>query len=122
MSTDAPRLTKIGTEVLGVRVVSGAVSEAEPGSVILRQLYPGAPCDIGVVDSIEEGTGQTTIFPAHRRDWSDRDRLHLAEFFAARHTERCIADHKERHAAHHLDHADPTERFTAPSRTEPADD
>jgi hypothetical protein len=100
MTTDTHRLTKIGTEVLGVRVVSGSVSEAEPGSVVLRQLYPGTPCDIGVVDSIEEGTGQTTIFPAHRRHWSDRDRLRLAEFFAARYIER----------------------FTAPLHMEPAGD
>jgi hypothetical protein len=80
--------TKIGTEVFGVRVVSGAVHPDEPGSIVLRQLYPGQSADIGVIDSIENGTGQTTIYPGHRREWTDRDRLRLAEFFAARYTER----------------------------------
>ncbi|HEY1094771.1 MAG TPA: hypothetical protein VGE61_08710 [Glycomyces sp.] len=80
--------TKIGTEVIGVRVISGSVNAAEPGTVVLDQLYPGTPTTIGAVDSIAEGTGQVTIYPSHRREWTTRDRLRLAEFFAARHAER----------------------------------
>lgn len=83
-----PPETKIGTEVIGVRVISGSVNEAEPGAVLLHQLYPGTPTTIGVVDSIADGTGQTTIYPTHRRQWTAVDRLRLAEFFAARYCER----------------------------------
>ncbi|MFG3339139.1 hypothetical protein [Glycomyces sp. NPDC048151] len=83
-----PAQTKIGTEVIGVKVISGSVTEAEPGTVVLHQLYPGTPTTIGVVDSITDGTGQTTIYPAHRRDWTAVDRLRLAEFFATRYCER----------------------------------
>jgi hypothetical protein len=81
-------ITKIGTEVCGTRVISGYLRHDEPGTVVLRQLYPGAPADIGTLDSIEEGTGQLVIYPAHRREWTDRDRLRLAEFFADRYLER----------------------------------
>ena len=94
MSTDTDdttldaTVTKIGTEVFGVRVISGAVHHDEPGSIVLRQLYPGQPADIGVIDTIADGTGQSTIYPGHRREWTDRDRLRLAEFFAARYTDR----------------------------------
>jgi hypothetical protein len=83
--------TKIGTEVFGVRVISGAVDRAEPGSIVLRQLYPGQPTDIGVIDSIAEGTGELTLYPAHRREWTDRDRAALAAFFAACYTDRYLA-------------------------------
>jgi hypothetical protein len=90
-AAEPPGSTKIGTEVVGVRVVSGSVSDAEPGSVVLRQLYPGTPHDIGVIDSIEAGTGQVTIYPAHRREWTDRERLRLGEFFSVRYAERVAA-------------------------------
>ncbi|MCD0444802.1 hypothetical protein LO763_14375 [Glycomyces sp. A-F 0318] len=92
MSTDTSASpsdrTKIGTEVFGVRVVSGSVDRPEPGSVTLRQLYPGAPTDIGVIDTIEGGTGAVTIYPSHRREWTDRDRARLAEFFVRRYLDR----------------------------------
>lgn len=101
----AQQSTKIGTEVFGVRVVSGSIPHAEPDAVILRQLYPGTPTDIGVIDSIGDGTGQTTIYPSHRRDWTERDRIHLAEFFAARYAERCTGTFA-----------------TAPTALEPTDD
>lgn len=113
--TDAPTLTKIGTEVFGVRVVSGSVRHDEPGSIVLRQLYPGVPADIGVIDTIADGTGQTTIYPGHRRDWTDRDRLRLAEFFAARYAER-FAD-RPACAVAAIDGAD-----LHADRLEPADD
>jgi hypothetical protein len=82
--------TKIGTEVFGVRVVSGSVRSDETGSIVLRQLYPGRPADIGVIDSIENGTGEVTVYPGHRREWTERDRSALAAFFVACYTDRYL--------------------------------
>jgi hypothetical protein len=80
--------TKIGTADFTGRVVSGLIPDAEPGSVVLRQLYPGEPVDIGVVDQIEPVTAQLTIYPDHRRAWTETDRGALAQFFADRHRDR----------------------------------
>lgn len=79
---------KIGTADFTGRVVSGLIPEAEPGSVVLRQLYPGEPVDIGVVDHIEPVTAQLTIYPDHRKAWSDADRIALSLFFADRYRDR----------------------------------
>lgn len=79
---------KIGTADFTGRVVSGLVPDAEPGSVVLRQLFPGEPVDIGVVDHIDALTAQLTIYPGHRKAWSDGDRIALALFFADRYRDR----------------------------------
>ncbi|MFG3341807.1 hypothetical protein [Glycomyces sp. NPDC048151] len=79
---------KIGTADFTGRVVSGLVPEGEPGSVVLRQLYPGDPVDIGVIDQIEPVTAQITIYPGHRKVWSDADRTALTFFFANRYRDR----------------------------------
>lgn len=76
--------TKIGTADFAGRVVSGLIPDGEPGSVVLRQLYPGEPVDIGVVDQIEPVSAQLTIYPDHRKAWSDADRTALTLFFADR--------------------------------------
>ena len=83
IDTTGETITKIGTEVIGVRAISGYLHAAVPGSIILRQLYPGRPVDIGVID-----TGQVTIHPAHRRDWTEHDCAALAAFFIPRYLER----------------------------------
>lgn len=88
MSAEADPITKIGTEVVGVRAVSGYIRRAEPGAIVLRQLYPGKPVNIGVIDSIGTDAGEVTIYPAHHREWTDRDRAALAAFFIPRYRER----------------------------------
>jgi hypothetical protein len=75
---------KIGTGDFTGRVVSGLVPHAEPGSIVLRQLYPHPPVDIGVIDRIEATAAELTIFPSHRRAWSEADRSALAAFFTTR--------------------------------------
>ena len=80
--------TKIGTSDFTGRVVSGLVPQGEPGSVVLRQLYPQPPVDFGVIDQIEPASAELTIYPDHRRAWSDADRSALLCFFAARFRDR----------------------------------
>jgi hypothetical protein len=80
--------TKIGCADFTGRVVSGIVPEGEPGSVILRQLYPGEPVDIGIVDQIEPVAAQLTIYPTHRKAWTETDRVALRQFFADRYRDR----------------------------------
>ncbi|NUS45320.1 MAG: hypothetical protein HOQ24_16720 [Mycobacteriaceae bacterium] len=79
---------KIGTADFTGRVVSGVILEGEPGSVVLRQLFPGEPADIGVIDQIEAVSAQLTIHPGHRRAWTETDRSALAQFFADRYRDR----------------------------------
>lgn len=76
--------TKIGTAGFTGRVVSGLIPHAEPGSIVLRQLYPQPSVDIGVVDHISVTDSQLTIYPGHRSAWSDADRSALISFFTAR--------------------------------------
>ncbi|MCD0443559.1 hypothetical protein LO763_07945 [Glycomyces sp. A-F 0318] len=85
MATDTDPITKIGTEVVGVRAISGYLHAAEPGTIILRQLYPGRPANIGVIAS---ATGQVTIHPSHHGEWTEHDRAALAAFFLPRYLER----------------------------------
>jgi hypothetical protein len=80
--------TKIGCADFTGRVVSGLVPEGEPGSVILRQLYPGEPVDIGIIDQIEPVAAQLTIYPKHRNAWTGTDRTALTQFFADRYRDR----------------------------------
>ncbi|WP_199039762.1 hypothetical protein [Glycomyces salinus] len=77
-------VTKLGTADFRDRVITGYVHHAESDSIILRQLFPGSPVDIGVIDQIEATTGQVTIYPAHRRAWTATDRAALAGFFVHR--------------------------------------
>jgi hypothetical protein len=84
-NTNTDPITKIGTEAIGVRAISGYLHAAAPGSIILRQLYPGRPANIGVIAG---ATGQVTIHPPHRREWNEHDRAALAAFFIPRYLER----------------------------------
>ena len=77
-------ITKLGTADFRDRVITGYCRYAEPSTIVLRQLFPGDPKDIGVIDEIEATTGQVTICPAHRRAWTATDRAALAGFFVHR--------------------------------------
>ncbi len=88
MSTETESITKIGTEVVGVRAVSGFIRAAEPGAIVLRQLYPGKPANIGVIDTIGADSAEVTIYPDHRREWTENDKTALAAFFIPRYLER----------------------------------
>ncbi|MCD0444387.1 hypothetical protein LO763_12215 [Glycomyces sp. A-F 0318] len=88
MTTGTDPITKIGTEVYGVRAVSGYIRSTAPDTVVLRQLYPGKPTDIGVIEAIASGTGEVTIHSAHCDAWTDHDRAALAAFFVPRYLER----------------------------------
>lgn len=83
-------ITKIGTEVFGLRVVSGYLHTADPGQILLRQLYPGKPANIGRIESIGSGTGRLAINPDRATEWTDHDRTALAAFFLTRYTDRII--------------------------------
>jgi hypothetical protein len=83
-SSTALGYTKIGTGDFTGRVVSGLIPNAEPGSLVLRRLYPGPPTDIGVIDHIDPATAELTIYPAQRHHWSETDRIALRSFFTAR--------------------------------------
>jgi len=80
--------TKIGCADFTGRVVSGLVPGGEPGSVVLRQLYPGEPVDIGIIDQIEPVGAQLTIYPKYRKAWTESDRTALTQFFADRYRDR----------------------------------
>jgi hypothetical protein len=88
MSTDTDPITKIGTEVVGVRAVSGFIHHEQPDTIVLRRLYPGEPANIGVVDAIGAGRGRVAIYPEHQGEWSHHDRAALAAFFIPRYLER----------------------------------
>ncbi|WP_112133910.1 hypothetical protein [Glycomyces dulcitolivorans] len=76
--------TKIGTAEFGGRVISGFIPQGESGSVMLRQLYPQPPVDIGVIDQIEGSDPQLTLSQTHCKGWSDACREALKVFFADR--------------------------------------
>jgi hypothetical protein len=90
---DSP-ITKIGTEVFGLRVVSGYLHAADPGQILLRQLYPGKPANIGRIEMIgstaSPGTGRLTINADRAAEWSEHERIALAAFFLTRYTDRII--------------------------------
>lgn len=81
---DPQVITKLGAADFRDRVISGYCRRAEPTTIVLRQLFPGDPADIGVIDEIEAVTGQVTIYPKHRRAWTATDRAALAGFFVHR--------------------------------------
>ncbi|GAA2165571.1 MULTISPECIES: hypothetical protein [Glycomyces] len=90
-TADSP-ITKIGTEVFGLRVITGYLHAADPGQILLRQLYPDTPANIGRIESIGSGTGRLTINNDRAREWSDTDRRRLTAFFLNRYTERIIGN------------------------------
>ncbi|GAB3993186.1 hypothetical protein GCM10029992_04210 [Glycomyces albus] len=84
-------ITKLGTADFRDRVITGYIRRAEPSAIVLRQLFPGDPVDIGVIDQIEATTSQVTIYPAHCRAWTATDRAALAGFFVHRWHDRSRA-------------------------------
>lgn len=83
-------ITKIGTEVFGLRVITGYLHAVDPGQIMLRQLYPGKPATIGRIESIGSDTGQLKINKDRAPEWTDTDRHVLVSFFLGRYTERII--------------------------------
>ncbi|WP_205324069.1 hypothetical protein [Glycomyces sp. YM15] len=89
-AADSP-ITKIGTEVFGLRVISGYLHASEPGQILLRQLYPGEPADIGRIEMIGTGTGRLTVDSDRTAEWNDHERTALAAFFLTRYADRIIS-------------------------------
>jgi hypothetical protein len=83
-------ITKIGTEVFGLRVITGYLHAADPGQILLRQLYPDRPTNIGRIEAIGSGTGRLVINPDRETEWTDSDRALLAAFFLTRYTDRIV--------------------------------
>jgi hypothetical protein len=88
MTAGTDPITKLGTEVVGVRAVSGFIRHDQPDQLILRQLYPGKPANIGGIDLTGADQGRVTIHPDCQGEWSDHDRAALAAFFMPRFRER----------------------------------
>lgn len=81
---DPSAITKLGTADFRDRVITGYYRHAEPDTIVLHQIFPGDPKDIGVIDEIEAASGQVTIYPRFRHAWTDTDRTALAGFFVHR--------------------------------------
>ena len=88
----ASPITKIGTEVFGLRVISGYLHATDPDRIFLRQLYPGKPANIGhlatTLAAAEPDAAQLTINANRAAEWTDRDRTALASFVLTRYTDR----------------------------------